>query len=421
MLAPQPGRPTRLPKPTKILSKSALFRTWTASRDAKRDSGSPGTDGVSAQQFAARLDANLAELSLRLRQGTFGFSTLRPVFVPKPNSDKERMICIPTVRDRLVQRVILDYITSRKRFPITNSSSFGFIKGLGPRQAIEAAVKLRGKYAWCLKTDIVSFFDRVPRPYLKKRVFECLKTHSLTLLIYKAIDCEAKATPENRNRLAKQSIKNGVGIRQGMPLSPLLANLALADFDRQIENNKIEMVRYADDLVLFFETKELAERGQELVKTLLKEIELTIPEIASGSKTEIVSSSDSLHFLGREIVYLGSQNSYVAKIASKQIDKIKSRLSNDFSFDYRVKSKHNFQDTIVDLSKSISAYFGIYSDAYNYKQFEEDLRGHARTIIVTLFKDIFGQEALSSLTLEGRKFLGIEILDSIKPSPELEM
>ena len=63
-------------------------------------------------------------------------------------------------------------------------------------------------------------------------------------------------------------------------MSPLLANLALADFDRKIQNSNIEMVRYADDLVLFFDTKELAERGQDLVKTLLREIELTIPEIA---------------------------------------------------------------------------------------------------------------------------------------------
>jgi RNA-directed DNA polymerase len=421
MLAPQPGRTVTFPKPIKIVSKSALFQAWKGSRDATRNSGRPGVDNVSALQFAAKLDSNLAEIVCRLRQGKYGFSKLRPVFVPKPNSDKERMICVPTVRDRLIQRVIVQHLTSKKLFPIYNSSSFGFIKGRGTREAIETAVRLREKYDWCLKTDIEAFFDRIPRNYLKERVYMCLKAHSLTPLIYDVIDCEAKITPENRRKLENQSIRPGLGIRQGMPLSPMLANLALADFDRQIKRNKIEMVRYADDLILFFESKEEALRGQQLVKSLLQHMQLTIPEIADGSKTMIVARSDSLSFLGREIVYLGSTETFVARIASKQMEKIRDRLADEFSFESRTKTGKNFQETIVDLSKSVSAYLGIYKDAHNYKQFEDHLRGQARQIIVKIFQDLFGLEALSSLTAEGRKFLGIEVLDTVEANPELDV
>jgi RNA-directed DNA polymerase len=421
VLAPQPGRTSPFPKPSRIISKSALFQAWKSSRDSTRNAGRPGVDNVTALQFAAKLDPNLAEIARRLKLGEFRFSRLRPVFIPKPNSDKERMICVPIVRDRLVQRVIVQYITSKKLFPIYNSSSFGFIKGSGTRDAIQAAVKLREKYDWCLKTDIESFFDRIPRPYLKRRVHECLKVRSLTPLIWNAIDCEVKVTPENQARLAKQGIKPGVGVRQGMPLSPLLANLALSEFDRQISDNKIEMVRYADDLVMFFSSKKLAESVQKLVKELLQNIQLTIPEIADGSKTMIVSRSDSLSFLGREIVYLGSENAFVAKVGTKQIEKITARISEDFSFGHRLQSGKTLQNTIVDLSRSISAYLGIYRDAYNYEQFAEHLRGLARGVVVKIFKDIFGQQTLSSLTADSRKFLGIEILDTVEPNPEFDV
>lgn len=332
MLAPQPGQTVLFPKPIKIISKAALFQAWKNSRDASRNSGRPGVDNVTAQQFAAKLDSNLSDIARCLKQGKFGFSKLRPVFLPKPNSDKERLVCVPTVRDRLIQRVIAQYIASRKLFPIYNSSSFGFIKGRGTHEAIKTVVKLRGKYGWCLKTDIEAFFDRVPRQYLKNRVHECLKVHSITPLIYNAIDCEAKMAPETRPKLIKQGIRPGLGIRQGMPLSPLLANLALANFDRQILDSKLKMVRYADDLVLFFESKESAKAGQQLVKNLLQRIQLTIPEIADGSKTSIISHSEPLSFLGREIVYLGSENLFIARVANKQIEKIKSRLCDDFSF-----------------------------------------------------------------------------------------
>jgi len=420
VLAPQPGR-TSFPKPVRIISKAALFRSWNASRDSSRSAARPGIDNVSAAQFAAKLDTNLATTARLLRLGRFGFSKLRAVFVPKPDSDKERLICVPVIRDRLVQRVIGEYLTSKKSFPIYNSSSFGLIKGRGPREAIGAVVRLRSKYKWCLKTDIEAFFDRIPRQYLKKKVYDCLGVHSLTPLIFDAIDCEVKITAKNREKLAKQKISAGRGVRQGTPLSPILANLALADFDRQISKAKIEMVRYADDLVLFFDSKEAAQSGQDLVKSILKEIQLDIPDIYDGSKTKIVSQSDPLDFLGREIVYLESENEFVARVASKQVQKIKNRLLEDYSLKARLDSRSSFQDTIVNLSKSIAAYLGIYRDAFNYTSFEDEVRGHARVIVQKLFQDLFGQDALKSLSAGSRKFLGIEILDKTEPNPELDV
>jgi group II intron reverse transcriptase/maturase len=421
MLAPQPGQNRKFPRPIKIISKDALAREWKLSRDATKNSGSKGVDNVSAAQFAQKLDSNLDGLARSLREGKFGFSKLRAVFIPKPDSEKERVICVPTVKDRLVQRVISQYITSKKVFPIYNSSSFGFIKGLGTREAINKVVTLRGKYQWCLKTDIESFFDKIPRPYLKNCVHKYLGVHSLTPLICNVIDTEAKITPQNKQKFAKQGIKTGLGVRQGMPLSPLLANLVLVDFDRAIAKNKLEMVRYADDLVLFFHSKDDAISGQKIVAELLQTLQLTIPQIAVNSKTNILSHADPLIFLGREIVYLDSIGTFVARVGNKQISKIKLRINSEFSFAERSKKGDNFQDTLVDLSKSIAAYLGIYKDAYNFKQFEADLRGQSRAVIVRLFEELFGQHALGSLSPAGRKFLGIEILDKVEPNPELDV
>lgn len=421
MLAPQPERTSGFPKPSRIISKSALFRAWKSSRDSTRNSGRPGVNNVSADQFSAKLDPNLGDIVRRLRNGSYGFSKLRAVFIPKPHSDKERLICIPVVQDRLVQRVISDYLTTQKIFPIYNSSSYGFIKGRGTREAINAVVKLRAKYEWCLKTDIESFFDRIPRRYLKEQVYRYLKRHSLTPLLYSIIDSEIKVTEGNRQKFIKQNIAAGRGVRQGMPLSPLLSNLALAEFDKKIERLGIEMVRYADDLVLFFPTKQAACEGEQQVKSLLKEIQLTIPQIYDGSKTAIVSKGDPLDFLGREIVYLGSENRFVARVSSKQIEKIRARLSEEYAYSKRIKEEKNFQETIVDLSKSIAAYLGIYGDAHNFKSFEDEIRGHGRVTIIKIFEALFGQQALTALDKSQRKFLGIGILDAVEPNPELNV
>jgi|tagenome__1003787_1003787.scaffolds.fasta_scaffold20878856_1 RNA-directed DNA polymerase len=421
MLAPQPERTSSPPKPIKILSKSALSLAWKASRDSGAGAGRPGTDNQTALGFSAKLDSNLDDIVRRLRIGQYGFSKLRVVLIPKQNSEKERVICIPTVRDRLVQRAIVEHVSAKRLFPVYNESSFGFIKGLGPQKAIKRALEFRSRYDWCLKTDIQSFFDRIPRPYLKAKVSRFLKGSSLEPLICSVIDCEIKTNSVNRARLRNQGLTPGLGVRQGMPLSPLLANLALADFDREVERRNVHLVRYADDLLLFFRSKDEAEDGRQLVRLLLQIVELTIPEIADGSKTKLVSRSEPLEFLGREIVHLGSANCFVARVSTKQIEKIKVRLKQEFSFEHRVSKGKNFQETAVDLSRSMAAYLGIYRDAFNYPQFDAELRGCGRAVLLAIFKDLFGAECMLSLPPQGKKFLGIEILGPLELNLELDV
>ena len=45
------------------------------------------------------------------------------------------------------------------------------------------------------------------------------------------------------------------GTMQGGPLSPLLANILLDDFDKELELRGLRFVRYADDLLVFTRTE----------------------------------------------------------------------------------------------------------------------------------------------------------------------
>jgi RNA-directed DNA polymerase len=420
LLNPTPGRTANFPRPTKILSTKRLYQVWRSSRDATVHAARPGVDGITAQQFAAKLDSNLRATSKSLREGKYGPSRLKAVFIPKPNSDKERLICIPTVRDRVVQRTIVEYLVTNKKLPIYNSSSYGFLKGRGVQAAISRAIDLRSIHDWCLKTDIEAFFDRIPRQYLKARVAAALPSHSLTPLIWKVIDCEIKINAALRPKIRKQGIRLGIGVRQGMPLSPILANLVLSEFDREIARAGIEMIRYVDDILLFFASKEATLEGHDFIKASLRKLELDIPELADRSKTEIIAPREPVEFLGREIVYLGSINKVVANISRKQIAKIRWQLEGDYSYEARYKQGSNFQETVVDLWKSIASYFGIYKDAHNFFALDSELRAAARKIISDIFLDVFGEDALAKVTNNGRDFLGIGYLTVPSPASDLE-
>jgi hypothetical protein len=96
------------------------------------------------------------------------------------------------------------------------------------------------------------------------------------------------------------------------------------------------------------------------------------------------------------------------------------RLEEEFSFLNKSQSGKSFHETVIELCRSISAYLGIYKGAYNYMHVANELHGQSRKIISKIFQDIFGQDSLIALTDEGRKFLGIEIWDSVVSNPELE-
>jgi RNA-directed DNA polymerase len=260
------------------------------------------------------------------------------------------MICIPTVCDRLVQRTVVAYLNETKKFPIYHSSSFGFLPRRGTNAAIGAAVSLRQSHDWCLKTDIESFFDRIPRQYLKTCVAKALGRHSLVPIIARMIDCEVKLTSRNRTKIQDQGIQMGAGIRQGMPLSPILANLVLSEFDKRVEKRGLKMIRYADDIAVFVTTKKEAQEAHKFIGETLDLIKLTIPGISDNSKTQLLGPDDPIDFLGREIVRVGDDRQAVWRVAKKQIRKIVKRLEEEYTLQARLKEDSNFQETIIDVS-----------------------------------------------------------------------
>ena len=205
-----------------------------------------------------------------------------------------------------------------------------------------------------------------------------------------------------------------------MPLSPILANLVLSKFDDRIEKCGMRMVRYVDDIALFFESKQKAKAGHDFVKSVLDSIDLTIPELTDNSKTQLFGPSDPIDFLGREIVRIGGGDEVVARVSQKQISKITKRLVEEYTLQAQIKAGNNFQDAIVDVWSSIAAYLGVYKDAYNYMSLDSALRGTSRKIISEIFLELFGEDALSKVTIEGKKFLGMSHVDFGDPVNDLE-
>jgi len=158
-----------------------------------------------------------------------------------------------------VQRALTTLLTSIYE-PVFMNCSYGFRPGRSAHDAIKALHSITEKATWILEADIEAFFDSVDRKQLMVELRKRIDDESLLRLVGKCLhvgilDGETYSEPD-------------IGTVQGSVISPLLGNVylhyALDEwFEREVEprmRGSAQLVRYADDFVIGFETKEDADR-----------------------------------------------------------------------------------------------------------------------------------------------------------------
>ncbi|MFY9556704.1 MAG: reverse transcriptase domain-containing protein [Blastocatellia bacterium] len=146
----------------RIASRPALYAAW---RKVRANRGAAGIDAVSITQFEKDLDPNLSELSRNLADKTYEPLPARYVNVPKSNG-KLRELAIPTVRDRVAQRSVLDQIEPLFE-PGFLDCSFAFRPDRSTEMAVQRIVLSRARgQLWTVDADIKDFFPSIDHALL---------------------------------------------------------------------------------------------------------------------------------------------------------------------------------------------------------------------------------------------------------------
>jgi RNA-directed DNA polymerase len=200
--------------------------------------GSPGVDGRTIDETRDYLREHWPIIREQLLNGTYKPQPVRRVEIAKPDGGV-RKLGIPTVLDRLVQQAILQVLQGRWD-PTFSEHSYGFRPGRSAHQAVAQAQSYVAEgHEWVVDIDLEKFFDRVNHDILMDRVAKRISDKRLLRLI--------------RAYLNAGVMENGLvgptdeGVPQGGPLSPLLSNLVLDEFDRELTRRGLRFCRYADD------------------------------------------------------------------------------------------------------------------------------------------------------------------------------
>jgi len=236
----------------------------------KKDAA-PGVDGETWRHYGETLEDNLQDLSHRLKRGAYRAKPVRRAYIDKSDGRK-RSLGVPVLEDKLVQPATVEVLNAIYETDFLGFS-YGFRPGRSQHNALDALYTglLTKKVNWVLDVDIRSFFDGLSHEWLVKFVEHRVADRRVVRLIQKWLN--AGVLEDGRRTRVEE------GTPQGGSASPLLANVYLHYvFDlwaqawrRKQADGDMIIVRFADDIVVGFQTKADAVRfWAELIERMRK-------------------------------------------------------------------------------------------------------------------------------------------------------
>jgi len=281
-----------------------------ALKRVKANKGSAGMDGMTVQQLPDYLKQHWPAIREQLLNGTYKPQPVKRVEIPKPDGGV-RKLGIPTVLDRFIQQAVMQVLQGKWDRTFSNHS-YGFRPGRSAHQAVEQAQQyIAAGYRWVVDLDLEKFFDRVNHDKLMAKIAERVSDQRMLKLI--------------RTFLRAGVMESGLvspvdeGTPQGGPLSPLLSNIVLDEFDRELERRGLRFARYADDSNIYVRSRRAGERVMaSIAKFITTKLKLKVNQQKSA-----VARPWERKFLGFSFTWDREPR---RRIAPKAVDRFQERV-----------------------------------------------------------------------------------------------
>src|SRR5215210_8592987 len=333
-----------------------------AFKQVAANKGAGGIDGMQTDELRDHLNANWQTLRDEIFEGNYRPQAVRKVEIPKPQGGT-RMLGIPTVKDRLLQQAIAQWLSPKNEEGFSNHS-YGFRPGRNAHQAVlQAQAYLNDGYEYVIELDLEKFFDKVNHDKLMGLLAKQITDKRILKLI--------------RSYLTSGIMEGGVasprteGTPQGSPLSPLLSNIVLNELDKELEARGHRYVRYADDCSIYVHSEKSAQR---VMGTITDYIESKLKLKVNRTKSKVSRPNEST-LLG--FSFYRSKSGWEIRIAPKSLDRIKTKMKEQTQRNNPAPAKEKIKKTEAVIRGWVN-YFSIAKAKSKMKELDEMIRTRLR-------------------------------------------
>ena len=398
----------------------ALYEAWRKVRENGLRSLSLETQNA-IREFEGSLPTHLRRINRHLRDGTFQFIPQTGVLKKRPGK-KPRPLVVGAIQNRIVQRAILDVLQEIPAVDmiLKTPSSFGGIRERDRKAAIAAArVSIRAGSRYFIRSDIRDFFTKIPRHV----ILDFLGRHIKDAKFLDLVKCAMETMLANLAQLGEDAALfplGSEGVAQGSPLSPLMGNILLSNFDKQMNGRGITCLRYIDDFLLLGPDAAKVRKAFENAQKKLAAfgMEPYDPRIAPD-KAEMGETAKRFDFLGCTMLPGFVQPSRKARRKLMEVVKEKLKAGRTEMIVASKRASHQmprkrFVQTLTDLDNFLLGWGHAYAfcnDQELFKQLDETISKAVREFMQ--WSDRF----LSGPDPAFRRALGVHLLSDTLLTP----
>ncbi len=275
-----------------------------------------GRDRISAKKYQSILEQEALIIQRKVLGGNYKFSSFKENLISKGAHKNPRVLSVPTLRDRIVLKILLK--------KIQNSISFELKL---PQQVISECISDLKKYDSFIKLDIKNFYDSIPHNKLMNEIKNQIPDFKIRSLISKALKTPTVGIDK------KATSKNIIGIPQGLSISNILAEIYIHRFDTWVKNNfpDSSYFRYVDDMLILFDSKKIQRKTLQasLVEKLSDEFSLTVHDIVELTDMNNENSKSSCgSLIEHKFCFLGYEfSNYKISVRLSSIQNMEKKIA----------------------------------------------------------------------------------------------
>ncbi|WP_417673825.1 RNase H family protein [Roseibium sp.] len=401
-----------------------LFKAWQKIKSNGRRSSADETREA-IEEFDKNTLSNILKIQKQLRSGTFQFDPQHGVTIKKSSGGK-RGIVMASVRNRIVERALLDTLQDKSKFVRSVNTQPTSVGGVPNRSVPHGLQLIENAFADAkihfVRSDISGFFDGIPREKVLAAIsrdvgdpeFMGLLEQASTVVLYNeaSLGEDRKIFPTDNE-----------GVAQGSPLSPLFGNILLYEFDKKLNGRGVMCVRFVDDFVVMSDSEKRCRGAFKSAQKFLKDLGLECHDPYSGTSSPDKAQFGNAHsggfsFLGYDCAPGLFQPNRKAR--NSLLEKVRSRIkAGQVAIGHVRKKQNSFaaRSRYVQTMAVVDSVVRGWGEAFAYGNAPQTIRDLDRKIddLLADFRAWYALQCKHMNAKDRRRTGGVGLLEDIKP------